>query len=85
MELNSSYNCHYSLILRGCMNTHRVKAQLKNFWIWWDSRCRYMVEMTRLIKNIKPKEGAVIQWKIQVGNNSADLKVKLDLTLTEFI
>ena len=73
---------HYSPILHGCMNTQKGRANFKNFLILLYSGCSYMILMGRLIRRLTPKKDAVIQWHIQAGGITTNLKVKTYFTFT---
>ena len=74
---------NYYPILRVCMNTQKGKAKFNNFRILLDSGCSSNIVIRRLIKT-QTKEDFVIQWNTQLGDITTNLKVKIDLTLSEF-
>ena len=65
------------------MNTCKGKARFKNLRIQLDSVCSSTILTRRLIEKLNPKKDAVIQWRKQAGNNTTNLKVKIDFTLPE--
>ena len=74
-------NIHYSPILYGCMDTRKVEAKSKNFRILLDIGCIYTIVMRSLILELDPKEGNVMQWHMQAGNITTNLKFKIDSSL----
>ena len=63
------------------MNTQKGRVKFKNFIILLDSGYSFIIVMGRLIKQLTPKEYAVMQWNIQSGSITINLKVKIDFTL----
>ena len=67
------------------MNTCTGKVKFRNFRILFYSGCGSTILMRRLIKKIKTKKYDMMQWHMQQGNISTNLKVKIDFTITEFL
>ena len=82
---NKNTDSHYSLILHVCMNTRRGKVKLENFRVLLYGRCTSMILIIRLTKTLEAKEYFVKQCRTRVGNITTNLKVKIDVTLPEFI
>ena len=74
-------NCHYSSIIHGYMNTRRGKEKLKNFQIPLESGCSSAILMGRIVEKLRLEKDAVMQWHIQDGNVSTNLKVKVYFSL----
>ena len=45
-----------------------------------DSGCSFTILMRRLITKLRPKKDAVMQWYMQAGDVTTNLKVKIDFT-----
>ena len=65
------------------MNTQKGKDRFKNFQILLNSGCSSTIVMVRIIKKLHPKEDTVVQWHMQAGSITTNLKVNIDFTLTE--
>ena len=59
------------------MNTRRGKVDFKNFIILIDSECSPTILIISMITKFKTKIYAVMQWKIQSGNLTPNMKVKM--------
>ena len=64
------------------MNTRKGKVKFKNVHILLDSGSSFTLVMGRLVKKLSPEKDAPMQWHTQSGNITANLKVKVDFTLT---
>ena len=78
---NKDLNINCYLIIHGCMNNRKSKAKFKKNLILLDSICSSTIVMVRLVKKLKPNNNSVMQWYIQAGNITPNLKVKVYLTL----
>ena len=58
-------------------------SKVKNCWILLDSRCSPKIIMGRLVKKLSPRKDAVIQWHMQAGNITTNLKIEVNFTLPE--
>ena len=65
------------------MNTRKGKEKFKSFQIRLDSGCSSTIVMWRLVQRLGPKKGVVMQWHIQAGNITTNIKVEIYFTLTE--
>ena len=65
------------------MSTYKGKAKFENFLILLDSGCSSKIVMRRQIETFHPKKYDVMQWHIQVGNITTNLKVRIYFNLTE--
>ena len=74
-------NIHYSPILHVCMNTRKGKSKFKNFRILLDSGCKFTIVMVRLVRKQAPEKNALMQWHMQAGNITTNIKFKVDFTL----
>ena len=74
-------NIHYSNIIHGCMNTRKVSAVFKTFWILLDSGCRSMIVMTRLVKKLYPENDDLMLRHTQAVNITNNIKVKVYFSL----
>ena len=83
LKLTKNLNSHYSPVLQGCINTQKGKQKFKKFRILLDSGCSSTILMGRLIQNRIPKIDNVIQWHMQAGNITTNLRVKRNFTLPE--
>ena len=65
------------------MITREGKATFKNFRILLDGEFSSKSVMRRLIYKLNPKKYYVVQWHIQAGNITTNLKVKIYFTLPD--
>ena len=75
-------NSHYSPILQVCMNARTGKTKFKNFRDLLYSGCSSTIAMGRLIQKLNSEEDDLMQWHTQAGRITANLKVKIDFTLS---
>ena len=76
-------NSHQCPIIHGCMNTQKGRVKFKNFHILLDGRCSSTIIIRRLIKNLYTKIYTVMQWHMQEGNITNNIKVDIYFTLPE--
>ena len=76
-----SLKIHYSPILHGCINIRKVKVNFKNFRVLLDSWCISTIVMGSLVKTLAPEKDSPVQWHMQAGNITPNLKVKVYFTL----
>ena len=65
------------------MNTGRGTENFKNFLILLEIGCSSKNLMGRLVVKFYLEKGSVMQWNMQAGNITFNLKVKLDFALPE--
>ena len=64
------------------MNTRKGRENLKNFPILLDSGCSPTIVMVRLVFfKLYPEKYTVMQWNMQAGNITTNIKVKVYFTL----
>ena len=57
------------------MNTIKGKVRFKNFQILLDSGCSSKILMGRLVEKLGRKKDALMQWHVQYGNITTNIKV----------
>ena len=56
---------------------------LKNFQILFDSKCILTLVIIRLLEKLRREKDIVMQWHIQAGNITSNIKFKVYFTLPE--
>ena len=54
-------------------------CMFKNIQILLDIVCSYMIVIVRLVEKLYHKKDGVMQWHMQAGNITTNLKVEVDL------
>ena len=57
------------------MNNIKGKVRFKNFQILLDSGCSSKILMGRLVEKLGRKKDALMQWHVQYGNITTNIKV----------
>ena len=74
-------NSHYFPVLNVFINTKIGGAQFKIFRILLDSGCGSTIVIRRLVEKLSLEKYDVMQWHMQAGNITTNLKVKVYFTL----
>ena len=74
-KVTKNLKSYHSPILRGYMNTRRGRAKFKDFQILLDVGFSSTIVIIGLFEKLIPETDDVIQWHMQDGNITTNLKV----------